>query len=438
MGTRHPVQHLGHRQRHGEQHAVQDVEHENPHERGHGQHQLAPAKRRQAPETGQVDQAHGGVHDDGAEGGHREPGEQRAEEQQRGEHAGQGDEGVQLSAAPGRGAQGGPATTAADREPAHQPGADVGGAQPDQLPVGVHLVATPGGKGAAGENVVGVADDQDAQRRKKERAQVGQARQARSGQAGGHGAHHVDAPPVQVEGDNGRRGQQDHQKRDRQRGETPLGQEQEGQHGQGEQRRTQVGPAESADKRHQLLEEGVARHRYAGELRQLADHHDEGHAGQITHENRLGQQVGHEAQPHRPGRQAERPDEHRERGGQGGVASGIAAGERGHGHRGHQGGRRLRPDGQLSRRAEQRVRQERRHDRPQPGDRGQAGQRGVGHHLRDEVRGHGQPGQHIAPQPGAPVAGEGVESRPRGHRRSIPSPRRFQDRVRDRAVTARM
>ena len=85
MGPGHAAQHVKDRQTHGEQDAVEDARGEHPDDRGQCEHQLAAPKARDAPELLDVDQAQGGVDDDGAQRRGGEAREQRPEEQQGGQ-----------------------------------------------------------------------------------------------------------------------------------------------------------------------------------------------------------------------------------------------------------------------------------------------------------------------------------------------------------------
>ena len=86
------VQHLGDGQADSQQHAVEDVEDQHTGERGQSEEELAAAERGQPPEAGDVDQAGGGVHDEGAEGRGWEVGEHRPGEDQDRRDAGQSDQ----------------------------------------------------------------------------------------------------------------------------------------------------------------------------------------------------------------------------------------------------------------------------------------------------------------------------------------------------------
>ena len=97
----------------------------------------------------------------------------RCEHRSRDEHGQQGrddrDDAGELGAAPDRVTDRGPAPAAADREALQQARPDVGGAQRQQLALGVEPQVLPVRERAAGEHVVGVADEGDAERCRQRR-----------------------------------------------------------------------------------------------------------------------------------------------------------------------------------------------------------------------------------------------------------------------------
>ena len=72
--------------------------------------------------------------------------------------------------------------------------------------------------------------------------------------------------------------------------------------------------------------------------------------------------------------------------------------------------RRVGPEHEHPRRAEDRVADEAGDRRVQAGDRGQPGQLGVGHALRHEDRGQHDTGDEVGPQPPALVSPRGADS----------------------------
>ena len=169
------------------------------------------------------------------------------------------------------------------------------------------------------------------------------------------------------------------------------------------------------------LGEGAAgRHLHPGDLAQLTDDHEHRDAGHVAGQHGFGQQVGHVAEAGQPADHADHADRDGQSGGRGGRQRGVAGGHGGDGHGGHQRGGRLGADGQGPRRAEEGVEQQRADRRPQSLHRRQPGQLRVRHHLGDQVRGHGQTGDHVAAQPGAFV----VPDLPRAGQEGCPPWRR--------------
>ena len=117
--------------------------------------------------------------------------------------------------------------------------------------------------------------------------------------------------------------------------------------------------------RHELV--GVAR--VAEQLGQLADQDDQRDAVQIAGQDRLGQEGGDEAEPGRAGDQVEHAGHQREDRQQGQIPFRVAGRERPQAGSDQQAGGGVRPDDQLSRRAEQRIgeqREDRRVDADRP------------------------------------------------------------------------
>ena len=161
-----------------------------------------------------------------------------------------------------------------------------------------------------------------------------------------------------------------------------------------------------------LVDEFLAADRDAGELFQLADNHHDRDARHVAHQHRARQQIGQKPEPRDAGQKAGCADEDGDGGRQGGVAPRVTHDERRQHGRRHQCGGGLRADGQLPRRAEHRIEDQRSQSCPQPRDRRQTRQAAVGHHLRDEVSGHSEAGEHVAAQPCPFVVPE--LSQPRG------------------------
>ena len=178
---RDPPQQVAERQRDGEQDAVERAEHEHAQRRGDEQDELAAAEPRDAADLGDVDEPDGGVDDECAQGRLRE----RRDDRREGHHATrthrrEGRQRVQLGAAAHRRADGRAAAAAADGEAGQQPAGDVGGAQGQELLVGVDPLADAVGERPGGQHVVGVGDDGDAQGRADHRGD-GSRRTGRAG-----------------------------------------------------------------------------------------------------------------------------------------------------------------------------------------------------------------------------------------------------------------
>ena len=95
----------------------------------------------------------------------------------------------------------------------------------------------------------------------------------------------------------------------------------------------------------------------------------------------------------------------------GDVPLAAGCGKRGKRRRGHQGNDRHRSGGQLAAGAKERRNHRRQEGRIQTVIRGQSGQLGIGHGLRDENQGHGQSGDEIRPKTGRIVPLQPTEKR---------------------------
>ena len=144
---------------------------------------------------------------------------------------------------------------------------------------------------------------------------------------------------------------------------------------------------EAADEFDHLLEEHVALELDAEHLAQLAADDDQRRAEDVADQHRLGQEVSDEAQLRNPREQRDDADEDRQQRGEGGVARGIAPGQRRHRGCGHDRGRRLGPRDNLLRGAKQRVHHHRAERDVEPRDGRDASEIAVGHRRRHE---HGE------------------------------------------------
>ncbi len=160
--------------------------------------------------------------------------------------------------------------------PCSRPGAEVGGAEREQLPLRVDRLAVPRGEGAAGEDVVGVADEGDAERRGQHGGQVRSADVGRRRHRHAAGDLADEAHPVvgQVE-HRGGRGRAEHAEERHRRARGHGGDDQHrGQRGQAERRRRPVHLVEPSQHLAQLVDEAVGVLGDAEQLAELRGHHD--------------------------------------------------------------------------------------------------------------------------------------------------------------------
>ena len=188
-------------------------------------------------------------------------------------------------------------------------------------------------------------------------------------------------------------------------GEEVAEREQHGQRGQTERRGRAVQLVEVPEHLAHLAEERRGVLLDAEQLAELRGSHDEGDAGEVAHEHRPRQQVGERAEPQHPADHAARRDHQRQcrRQRHPVVAGGHQRAERGGRH---QRRRRLRADRELARRAQDDVHGQAADHRPQRCLGWDAGHLGVRHHLRDQVRRHGDAREQVAAQPAALVAAD--------------------------------
>jgi hypothetical protein len=225
----------------------------------------------EAHELGDVDQPHGGVHHDGGQCGQRERRQQRAGEEQGQARAGDRDQARQLGATADGVGDGGAAAAAADREAVQHGRAEVRRAECEQLPLGVDLLAVPGGERAAREDVVGVPHERHAQGRAEQghhvlQAYVGQAGRGQSRRDGADEPHPV---VLEVEQPRGRGRPEHAEERDRRAGEGPCAEQHRGQGDQAEHQRRRLGLGDVSGGVRQLGQEAVALDRDAEQLAEL-------------------------------------------------------------------------------------------------------------------------------------------------------------------------
>jgi hypothetical protein len=284
-----------------------------------------------------------------------------------------------------------------------------------QLTVGLDVVAVLGAHGLGHGGALGVADDGHGDRPRQQPEQVVPAhrRDGRQGDAAVDRADDLDPAGAQVEqrhqGDPGH----DHGQGGGHGGRDPLQAEQDGQAAQPDGGRPAVGVAEVAQQVGGLAEEGAVAGGHAKQLGQLAD--DDGQP-ETEHEADLdpgGDEARHEPHPQQAERDQDDPDQHGQGGRGGGVALGVAEGDRGHDRR--RDGRRRggRADDQLPAGAEQAVAEQPGEGGEQPGLGRQPGDLGVGDRLRHHQRPGGEGGDDVPPQPGTPVVPQPADRRHR-------------------------
>ena len=143
----------------------------------------------------------------------------------------------------------------------------------------------------------------------------------------------------------------------------------------------------------------------AEELGQLAHDHDYGHPVEVADAQRLGEQFRDHAEVGESGDRADHAHDHRHRRRQGDGPGGVASGaderqDRRQDQRRQSG---IGAEDQDARRAEDRVGEQRHDGRIEAGHRGQPGELGVGHALRDEEGRDREAGDEVAAQVGATV-----------------------------------
>ena len=208
------------------------------------------------------------------------------------------------------------------------------------------------------------------------------------GRPAGHRADDLDALGLPVQQGGGDNGDDDDDER---AGELAIHapDDEQHDHGDGADREgEQVRFVEAGDELDDLLEELVALERDAEHLAQLAADDDQRRAEDVADQDRLGQQVGDEAQLRNTGEQRHDADEERQQRGERGVACGVAARQRCDRRCRHDRGRRLGAHDDLLGGAKQRIHHQGAQGDIQARDWGDPGQVAVGHRRRHEHRKH--------------------------------------------------
>ena len=139
----------------------------------------------------------------------------------------------------------------------------------------------------------------------------------------------------------------------------------------------------------------------AEQLRELAHEHDDRDPVEEADADRLGEELGEDADPGEPGRDAEGAHQQREQAGERDGPGRIAVGTEERQQRGgdHGAERRVGAEHEEPRRPEERVGEQGDHRRVQAGDRREPGERRVRHALRHEQDGQHQAGDDVLPRP---------------------------------------
>ena len=314
---------------------------------------------------------------------------------------------------PGAAVHRGLGQAAVDHHAGGEPGAEVGGTHPDQLPVGVDLVAGRRGVRLRRAQPLGEADQQDT------RPPAPTSRGSRAGRppaAGRPGGARTSigptiATPLAVEMEHADRGdpeQHRHQGSRHQR-QPPAQPEHDDQARDAHRERAPVGVAELAEQVPDLLKKSpppLGTPNSLGSCPAMIVR-----ASPTMKPLSTGSEMNDARKPSRaqPGHQPEHAGHDRQRRGQRQVAVGPGLGvhrddARRQGGRGGHG-----RDDEVPRRPERRVQHERGHRRVQADDRWHPGDRRVRQRLGDQHRPDGQARQQVRPQPLPPVVGQPAE-----------------------------
>ncbi|MNZ79064.1 hypothetical protein D3C78_976580 [compost metagenome] len=303
---------------------------------------------------------------------------------------------------------------AADGKALEQSGGQVGGAQADHFLVGVDLGLGARGVGARQHAGVGEGDDGDRAAAEHHGGDVDAAEpgQDEAGQPLGQVAQHLDAELVQVEEAN-QHGREDHH--DENAGQLLEGFEQQDQRqaAAADGKAVPVGLAsgDGLDQMPQIEQGAFALDGDAEQLGHLGDQHDQGDAVHVAVADRLGQQLGDEAQAQQADDDANHAGYHRHHAGQGDRAHRVAAGEWQHHGEDRRGERRIRAEHQNAAGAEQRIGQQRNDGGIQAVDARHPGRLGVGDADRHQHGGQHQAGGQILGQPLGAILSEHQQAR---------------------------
>ena len=147
------------------------------------------------------------------------------------------------------------------------------------------------------------------------------------------------------------------------------------------------------------------------QLRHLGDEHQERDGVEVAHPDRLREQVGHEPQAKDAAEQQDRAHHDREESGERHRPRIVSEGERQDRRRDDRCERRVGPEHQDARRAEERVRQERHDGGVQARLGRQPGDLRVAHARRDEQRGDDEARPQVGQEPRTPVVHRRLDAR---------------------------
>ena len=290
---------------------------------------------------------------------------------------------------------------------------EVRGAECEQFLARVDLVAVLARERACRGHALDVREQEAGERERDHAVDVARAQRGKVklGQAGGNRADGLEARLRQRrDAQHDDRGD-DHEQRDRARGRVLLAEQQHGDGHESERQHHEVGVAELRAEDPHALEEMLAAALDAEQLRQLRHRDGQRRAGLEAEQHRLADEVDQRRQAQRPGDHADQRDHHR--GQQRDLGGALRIAGRHGGERGsdQHGDRRGRPDGELSRGAEQRVGESGDHVAIDAEVRGQSGERGVGERHRNRIRRERDAGDRVVTQPRRLVLRQPVERR---------------------------
>ena len=186
----------------GEDDAPQHPEAEHAQDSDDGEQELDPAEAPQDEKARGVDEVEGGGDEDRAQDGDGQPGQGLPEEEHDG-HEGCGrDEPGELGLAADGVVHRGAGIRAGDRKAAEQAGGDIGGAEADQLAVGVDVIAVLEAEASRRDDAAAEADQQDAEHGERKIVEVevlGQG-QREDREAARYAAHELHAQRLEIEG----------------------------------------------------------------------------------------------------------------------------------------------------------------------------------------------------------------------------------------------